>query len=36
MPEGPLAYRSEHPPEPLTEEEEGLLAFAACAVTGSG
>jgi hypothetical protein len=35
MPEGPLAYRSEHPPEPLTEEEEGLLAFAACAVTGS-
>jgi hypothetical protein len=26
MPEGPLAYRSEHRPEPLTDEEEALLA----------
>ena len=31
---GPLAYRSTQPPKPLTLEEEALLAFAACGVTG--
>jgi hypothetical protein len=31
---GPLAYRSSRPPEPLTLEEEAVLAFAACGVTG--
>jgi hypothetical protein len=31
---GPLAYRSRHPSLPLTEEEEALLAFAACGITG--
>jgi hypothetical protein len=31
---GPLAYRSRYSPLPLTEEEEGLLAFAACGITG--
>ncbi|HLJ56794.1 MAG TPA: hypothetical protein VKT77_17275 [Chthonomonadaceae bacterium] len=34
MPEGPLAYRSSQPPVPLSEEEEALLAFAACGITG--
>src|ERR1051326_6879888 len=34
MAQGPLAYESHHPPMPLTEEEEALLAFAACGVTG--
>jgi len=34
MPEGPLAYESQQAPIPLTEEEEALLAFAACGVTG--
>jgi len=34
MEEGPLAHRSERPPLPLTEEEQAVLAFAACGVTG--
>ena len=34
MAEGPLAHRSARPPLPLTEEEQALLAFAACGVTG--
>ena len=33
MQSGPLAYRSPHPPMRLTEEEEAILAFAACGVT---
>lgn len=31
---GPFAYASQHSPQPLSEEEEALLAFAACGVTG--
>jgi hypothetical protein len=31
---GPLAFRSQHPPNPLSEEQEAALAFAACGVTG--
>ena len=34
IPGGPLAYRSRHPPVPLTEEEEAALVFAACGLTG--
>lgn len=34
MPGGPLAYRSAREPLPLSEEEEALLAFAACGFTG--
>ncbi len=34
LPGGPLAYASVHPPHPLTVEQEALLAFAACGVTG--
>src|SRR5213594_2435228 len=34
IPSGPLAYQSHHKPEPLTEEEEALLVFAACGITG--
>jgi hypothetical protein len=34
MPAGPLAYRSRHPGLPLSEDEEALLAFAACGITG--
>lgn len=34
MPTGPLAYQSQTPGVRLTEEEEALLAFAACGVTG--
>jgi len=34
MASGPLAYHSRHPGLPLTEEEEALLTFAACGVTG--
>ncbi|HZA22395.1 MAG TPA: hypothetical protein VFA32_07285 [Dehalococcoidia bacterium] len=30
----PLAYLSSRPPKPLTLEEEAVLAFAACGVTG--
>ncbi|MFY9570932.1 MAG: hypothetical protein WAV20_06005 [Blastocatellia bacterium] len=32
--EGALAFESAHDPLPLTEEEEALLVFAACGVTG--
>lgn len=31
---GPLAYTSHAPPQPLTETEEAILAFAACGITG--
>jgi hypothetical protein len=31
---GPLDYQSRHAPAPLVEEEEALLAFAACGITG--
>ncbi len=31
---GPMAYTSPHPGVPLTEEEEAILAFAACGITG--
>ncbi len=31
---GPLAHRSRQPPVRLTEDEEAVLAFAACGVTG--
>jgi hypothetical protein len=34
MESGPLAFQSRHAPLPLTEEEEALLVFAACGVTG--
>ena len=34
MASGPLAYQSAHPGVPLSEEEEALLAFAACGITG--
>jgi hypothetical protein len=34
MASGPLAYQSRHPGLPLTEEEEALVAFAACGVNG--
>ncbi len=33
-PRGALAYASRHPPQPLDETEEALLAFAACGATG--
>jgi len=31
---GPLTYASRHAPQPLTELEEAILAFAACGITG--
>ena len=34
MPGGPLAFKSRHPPRPLTEAEEAALVFAACGITG--
>ncbi|MFN8472993.1 MAG: hypothetical protein U0822_12465 [Anaerolineae bacterium] len=34
IPSGPFAYTSQHPPRPLSEDEEAALAFAACGVTG--
>lgn len=34
MASGPMAYESRHAGLPLTEEEEALLAFAACGITG--
>jgi hypothetical protein len=34
IPAGPLAYESRHQPEPLTEDEEAALVFAACGITG--
>jgi hypothetical protein len=32
--DGPLAFESRHEPVPLTEEEQAILAFAACGITG--
>jgi hypothetical protein len=34
MDSGPMAYRSPEPGLPLTEDEEAILAFAACGITG--
>ncbi|MDR8391971.1 hypothetical protein NC796_12505 [Aliifodinibius sp. S!AR15-10] len=34
MESGPMAYKSRHEGLPLTEEEEALLAYAACGITG--
>ena len=34
MDSGPMAYRSLEPGLPLTEDEEAILAFAACGITG--
>lgn len=34
IPDGPLAYESQHKPRPLTEAEEATLVFAACGITG--
>lgn len=34
IPGGPLAYQSQQEPLPLSEEEEAILAFAACGITG--
>jgi len=34
MPAGPLAFQSRHPVVPLSEDEEGAMAFAACGITG--
>ena len=34
MPAGPLSFESQHPPAPLTEDEEAALVFAASGVTG--
>jgi hypothetical protein len=34
LPTGPLSFRSQRAPCPLSEEEEAALAFAACGVTG--
>jgi hypothetical protein len=31
---GPLSYRSKLAPQRLSEEEEAILAFAACGITG--
>ncbi len=36
IPTGPLAFRSRFEPVPLTEEEEAVLAYAACGLTGDG
>src|SRR4051812_19843097 len=34
LPAGPLRFRSERTPEPLSEEQEAALAFAGCGITG--
>ncbi|MES1227440.1 MAG: hypothetical protein ABUL72_02150, partial [Armatimonadota bacterium] len=34
MKSGPMAFTSQHKGEPLTEEEEALMVFAACGITG--
>src|SRR5205814_5299922 len=34
IPAGPLAFKSRRSPQPLTEDEEAALAFAACGITG--
>ncbi len=36
IPSGPFAFRSRFKPVPLTEEEEAVLAYAACGLTGDG
>ena len=36
IPSGPLAFKSNQVPVPLTLEEEATLAFAACGMTGPG
>ena len=35
IPEGPLRFESSRAPKPLTEEEQAILAFAACGLTGA-
>lgn len=32
---GPTQYSSNYEPDPLTEEEQAILAFAACGITGA-
>ncbi len=34
IPAGPLAYQSRHPAAPISAEDEALLAWAACGITG--
>ncbi|MGE3308891.1 MAG: hypothetical protein AB7O66_02890 [Limisphaerales bacterium] len=34
IPAGPLAYKSRHPETPISIEDEALLAWAACGITG--
>jgi hypothetical protein len=34
IPAGPLTYRSRHPAIPIAENDEALLAWAACGITG--
>ncbi|MBL9137337.1 MAG: hypothetical protein JNK85_15800 [Verrucomicrobiales bacterium] len=34
MPTGPLAFSSRHAPAPISEDDEALLAWAACGITG--
>jgi hypothetical protein len=34
IPEGPFAYKSQHTPIPLTEEEEAALVFSAAGISG--
>src|SRR5580765_1459528 len=34
MPAGPLAFQSSHKSQPLTEDEEAALVFAACGISG--
>lgn len=34
IPGGPLQYTSRHPPSPLSEDDEAILAWAACGITG--
>src|ERR1051326_706761 len=34
IPGGPLAYESKHKAQPLTEDEEAAMVFAACGITG--
>ena len=36
IPSGPLAYQSSHEPVSLSEEQEAVLVYAACGLTGSG
>ena len=34
IPEGPFAYKSQHKPIPLSEEEEAAMVFAAAGISG--